>query len=329
VMEICHDVTPLVERISIDEAFLDVSGSVHLFGPPVVMATLIRRRVRAEVGLPISVGVASTKFLAKVASAQAKPDGLLHMDPATEIEWLHRLPVKVIWGVGSVTEAKLADRGVDTVGQLAATPSESLVRWLGRGAGNHLHDLAWNRDRRRVEPGGRAGSVGAQSALGRGLVEEEALSRVLLMLSDRVSGRMRRKGRAGRTITVRARFPDMISVTRAVSLPAAVSTTAALHHAAVPLLRSARVGRDGPVTLVGISVSHLEPGEDLQLELPFENGDSTRAGSPAGAAQRSIDEQIDKARARFGRAAVGRASVLLDQNGASVPDGFRHLAEKE
>ncbi|MGF1666979.1 MAG: DNA polymerase IV [Acidimicrobiia bacterium] len=329
VMDICHDVTPLVERISIDEAFLDVSGSIHLLGSAVEIGTTLRRRVREEVGLPISVGIASTKFLAKVASAQAKPDGLLDIDPDSEIEWLHRLPVKVIWGVGPVTDAKLFDRGVETVGQLAATPRQTLVRWLGPGAGSHLHNLAWNRDGRRVTLGGRAGSVGAQSALGRGLDDDAELAKVLLMLADRVSGRMRKKGRAGRTITVRARFPDMTSATRAVTLPAAVSTTAALHHAGLPLLASARVGRQGPVTLVGISVSHLEPGEALQLELPFDDGDPTRAGSPAGAAQRSIDEQIDKARARFGKAAVGRASVLLDENRASVPDGFRELAEKE
>lgn len=329
VMDICHDVTPLVERISIDEAFLDVSGSVHLLGSPVEMGSLIRRRVRDEVGLPISVGIASTKFLAKVASGQAKPDGMLDIDPAGELDWLHRLPVRVIWGVGPVTETKLGERGVDTVGQLAATPRDTLVRWLGPGSGSHLHNLAWNRDARRVTLGGRAGSVGAQSALGRGLDDDDQLAKVLLRLADRVSGRMRRKGAAGRTITVRARFDDMTSATRAVTLPAAVSTTAALHHAGMPLLRSAREGRSGPITLVGISVSHLEPGEALQLELPFDGGDPTRAGSPAGAAHRSIDEQIDRARARFGKTAVGRASVLLDPDGQGVPDGFRELAEKQ
>lgn len=329
VMDVCHDVTPMVERISIDEAFLDVSGSTHLLGSPAEMGAIIRRRVRDEIGLPISVGIASTKFLAKVASAQAKPDGLLEIDPADELDWLHRLPVSVIWGVGPVTEQKLADKGVEMVGQLAETSRDTLVRWLGPGAGSHLHNLAWNRDPRTVRLGGRAGSVGSQSALGRGLVDDDELSLVLLRLADRVSGRMRKKGRAGRTITVRVRFADMSSVTRSISLPAAVSTTAALHHGGVPLLRSARSDHDGPVTLVGISVSHLESGEALQLELPFDAGDPTRAGSPAGAAQRSIDEQVDKARARFGKKAVGRASVLLDSTGTSVPDGFRELAEKD
>ena len=329
VMDICADMTPLVEQISIDEAFLDVSGSIHLLGEPSKIGAEVRRRVRIEVGLPISVGIASTKFLAKVASAQAKPDGLLVIDPDTELEWLHRLPVRVIWGVGPVTDEKLSAHGVHTVGQLAATPRETLVRWLGAGSGNHLHSLAWNLDHRRVTVGGRAGSVGSQSALGRGLDDDAALGRTLLSIADRVAARLRKKGRAGRTITVRVRFDDMSSVTRSVTFPAAVSTTGALHHASLPLLASARTSHDGPVTLVSISVSHLEPGEALQLELPFDSGHPTRAGSPSGAAHRMIDERVDQARARFGKDSVGRASVLLDESGRGVPDEFRKLAEKD
>lgn len=329
VMAICKDATPLVEQISIDEAFLDVSGSVHLLGSPADIGSEIRARVRAEVGLPISVGVASTKFLAKVASAQAKPDGMLVIDPDRELDWLHRLPVRVIWGVGPVTEEKLVAHGIERVGQIAEAPPETLSRWLGPGAGRHLHHLAWNRDPREVRLGGRAGSVGAQSALGRGLTDDSDLARVLLGLADRVSGRMRAKSRAGRTITVRIRLGDMSKVTRSVTLPAAVSTTAALHHAGLELLASARAEHPGVITLVGISVSHLEPGDALQLELPFDEGDPVRAGSPAGAAHRMIDEQVDAARERFGKDSVGRASVLLDRARRGVPDEFRELAERE
>jgi DNA polymerase-4 len=329
VMAICRDMTPLVEQISIDEAFLDVRGSVHLLGSAVDIGRRIRSRVREEVGLPISVGIASTKFLSKVASGQAKPDGLIEVDPATEIGWLHGLPVRVIWGVGPVTEAKLSEQGISTVGDLANSRSSALSRRLGPGVGSHLYNLAWNRDPRSVVVGGRAGSVGSQSALGRGLTDPDLLGRVLLRLADRVSSRLRAKERAGRTITVRARFADMTSHTRAITLPAPVATTEALFQAGLGLLASAREDRHGPVTLVGVSVSHLEPTAGLQLEIPFDQGDPTRAGSPMGAAHRAVDDQIDEARHRFGRESVGRASVLLDKDRRSVPDAFRELAEKD
>jgi DNA polymerase-4 len=215
------------------------------------------------------------------------------------------------------------------VGDLAATPAATLTQRLGPGAGRHFHHLAWNRDPRSVETTHRAGSMGAQSALGRGIEDRSGLGRVLLGLSDRVSGRMRAKGRAGRTITVGVRFADMSRATRAVTLPAAIATTAGLHHAGLPLLDDARSSRSGPLTLVSISVSKLENTGPLQLELPFEPGPPTRPGTPTGAAHLMIDEQVDKARARFGRDAVGRASVVLDRAHRSVPDGFRKLAERD
>ncbi len=329
VMEICRDHTAAVEQISIDEAFLDVSGSRRITGEADEVGRSIRRRVRDEVGLPISVGVASTKFLAKVASARAKPDGMLVVDPADELRWLHALPVRVMWGVGPVTEERLVRHGIDTVGRLAATEPAALARMLGAGSGRHLHALAWNRDPRRVGGGGRAGSVGAQSALGRGLDDDRELGRVLLRLADRVSGRLRKKGRAGRTITVRVRFEDLRAVTRSVTLPDAVRSTAALHHAGMPLIADARRSRPGPVTLVGVSVSNLEDAGPVQLEIPFEPGDPLRPGSPEGDAHLRVDEQVDRARARFGKEAVGRASVLLDRRGRGVPDAFRELAEKD
>jgi DNA polymerase-4 len=329
VMAICHDMTPRVEQISVDEAFLDVSGSVHLLGPPDTIGGLIRTRVREEIGLPISVGIASTKFLAKVASGQAKPDGLLHVPTGGEVEWLHGLPVSVIWGVGPVTVRALLAAGIETVGELAHTPSDLLERRIGPGAGRKLRALAWNRDPRHVVTEHRAGSLGSQSALGRGLVDDEALGRVLLAIADRVSARLRKKGRAGRTITVRVRFSDMTSATRAITLPVAVATTSAIHHTGLTLLAAARTDPLEPVTLVGVNISKLEQAAPLQLELPFDEGDPTRAGSPAGIDQLRIDEQVDRARARFGKGSVGRAAVLLDPRRQTVPDEFRRLAEKD
>ena len=327
VMEICRDATPLVEQISVDEAFLDVSGTEHLLGTPREIGAEIRRRVRTEIGLPISVGIARTQFLAKVASGQAKPDGMIEVLPADEVVWLHRLPVRVMWGVGPVTEGALVELGVATVGDLAAIPLPVLAARLGRHTAAHLHALAHNRDPRRVVTSHRGKSVGAQSALGAGTTDRAELSAVLLGLADRVARRLRRKQLAGRTITVRARLADMSSHTRAITLPAAVATTAAIHHAGLALLDAARAGVSGPITLVGVSVSKLEAQETLQLELPFDVGDPTRAGSPRGDTALMVDRQIDAARARFGNDSVGRASVLLASR-RSVPDAFRELAER-
>lgn len=328
VMDICRDATPAVEQISVDEAFLDVSGTEHLLGTPRRIGGWIRRRVRDEIGLPISVGIARTKFLAKVASGQAKPDGMVEVLAEDELPWLHRLPVRVMWGVGPVTEGGLAELGVLTVGDLARTPVDVLVGKLGRATAMHLHALSINRDPRPVTTHPAGKSVGAQSALGRGTRDPADLSAVLLGLADRVARRLRRKQLAGRTITVRARLTDLSSHTRAITLTTAVATTSGLHHAALPLLDAAMEGTSGPITLVGVAVSRLERRVSLQLELPFDEGDPTRAGSTRGASALSVDEQIDLARARFGNDAVGRASVLLSTRGV-VPDEFRELAERD
>ncbi len=327
VFEICERYTPLVEPISIDEAFLDVMGSTHLFGDSATIGAAVRAAVKNEIGLPISVGVARTKFLAKVASAQAKPDGLLVVPPDEELDFLHALGVQAIWGVGPVTARRLGEFGIKTVGELAVTPVETLIRWLGPGSGRHLHALAWNRDPRPVVTVRRAGSVGAQSALGRGTDDPQALATILLRLADRVSSRMRRNGRTARVVTVRVRDSDRGVVTRRCTLPDPVSSTAAIHHAALPLLTEARSSRPGPVTLVGISMSGLQKRAPLQLEIPFDAGDPTRSGTPIGLAHSLVDEQVDEVRGRFGRDAVGRASVVLRPR-RGVPDQFRELAEK-
>src|SRR5215470_14219947 len=180
------DFTPLVERLSIDEAFADVTGCTHLFGPPEEIARKIRQRVRSELGLPISVGVARTKHLAKIASQVAKPDGLVVVDPDTELEFLHELPVELMWGVGPVTKARLAEIGVKTIGELATTPGRSLEGLLGHAAGEKLAALAWNRDPREIKTQRRARSAGAQSALGKKPAEERVFRPTLRHLADRI-----------------------------------------------------------------------------------------------------------------------------------------------
>ena len=217
-IKVLDDFTPLVERISIDEAFADVAGCTHLFGPPAAIATTIRRRVRQELGLPISIGVARTKHLANIASQVAKPDGLVVVDPGTELEFLHELPVGLMWGVGPVTRARLAEIGVETIGQLAKTHSGALQRLLGPAAGEKLAALAWNRDPRKLETHRRARSAGAQSALGIKPAVASVFVPTLLHLADRVASRLRAKARPGRTVTVRVRFADLSAVTRSITL---------------------------------------------------------------------------------------------------------------
>jgi DNA polymerase-4 len=331
VIDIMRDFTPLVERISVDEAFLEVAGSVHLFGSPRTIATEIRRRVRDETGLPVSVGVARTKHLAKIASQVAKPDGLLVVPPEQEMAFLHPLPVELMWGVGPVTRARLAERGITTIGELATTPGRSLEKVLGRAVGAKLGSLAWNQDPRAVATGRRAALVGAQSALGRKEGSTALIRMTLRHLADRVATRLRTKERAGKTVTVRVRFADMRSATRSVTLPGAISATSILAEVAFSLVTTAL--DDHPeervITLLAISVSHLIYEPALQLELPIELGNERqRPGTAAGAARWALDRSVDGVRDRFGRNAIGYASVSLSGTGA-VPDEFRELAEKD
>ncbi|MGO4834036.1 DNA polymerase IV [Rhizobiaceae sp. 2RAB30] len=328
---VLDDFTPLVERISIDEAFADVAGCTHLFGPPAEIATTIRRRVREELGLPISIGVARTKHLAKIASQVAKPDGLVVVDPSTELAFLHDLPVELMWGVGPVTRAKLAEAGVSTIGELARTPGRSLERLLGPAAGEKLSALAWNRDAREIRTHQRARSAGAQSALGMKPAQERIFRPVLRHLADRVCSRLRAKDRPGRTVTVRVRFADLHSVTRSITLDAPISATGILAEVAEELVRSALADhpQEKTISLLAISVSHLEMESGLQLDLPLGLDDERRRpGSRKGAARWVADRAIDKIRDRFGWEAVGYGSVTLE-NSRSVPDAFRELAEKE
>ena len=330
VIDVLRDFTPSVERVSIDEAFLDVAGSVHLFGAPAEMAAEIRRRVRVELGLPVSVGVATTKHLAKVASQVAKPDGVVVVEPGSEREFLDPLPVELLWGVGPATSARLAVTGIRTIGELAAASPSTLQRLLGEAAGAKLGSLAANVDPRPIETGRHVRSVGAQSALGRRVPTEALLRGALGFLADRVATRVRANGLAGRTITVRVRFTGLRAVTRSVTLPRAVASTRTLTELGVELAEAALADHpdEREITLLAISVSNLIAEPALQLELPLAIGDERhRPGTAAGSARWALDRAMDTVRSRFGRDALGYAAVVFGEVGG-VPDEFRELAER-
>jgi DNA polymerase IV len=299
------DVTPIVEGLSIDEAFLDVR-CLRRVATPEEVAVRLRRDVRERVGLPISVGVARTKHLAKVASAVAKPDGLLLVAPADEVAFLHPLPVERLWGVGPVTATRLHDLGVTTVGEVARFGEGALMTLVGAAAGRHLHALAHNRDPRSVQTRRRRRSMGAQHALGRSPKSPAEVEASLIALVDRVTGRMRAAERAGRTVVLRLRFDDFSRATRSHTLPHATANTATVLAAARDLLTaSAPLIRARGITLVGVTITNLEDGA-AQLRLPFDPHSD------------ALDAALDEVRARFGSAAVVRA-VLLGRRNIEIP----------
>jgi len=308
VFEVFRATTPLVEPLSIDEAFLAVGGLRRIAGSPERIAGQLRREVARQVGLPITVGVARTKFLAKVASRVAKPDGLLVVPPDGELAFLHPLPVELLWGVGAVTAGKLHDWGITTVAQVAELTEPSLVSLLGRAAGHQLHALAHNRDPRPVQPGRRRGSIGSQRALGRSRRSADELDVVLVGLVDRVTRRMRSAGRVGRTVVLRLRFDDFTRATRSHTLAAATARTDAILGAVRALHTTARplIERRG-MTMIGISVANLCDIEAVQLALPFD-------GPPM-----ALDTALDHVRDRFGSAAVTRGVLLGRDQGLEMP----------
>src|SRR3984893_1254179 len=328
-IKIVADYTPIVERLSIDEAFADVAGCTHLFGSPSEVARIIRRRVRLEIGLPMSVGVPRTKHLAKIASQVAKPDGLVIVDPAGELDFLHDLPVELMWGVGPVTKSRLAEVGVRTIGQLAKTSERSLERLLGHAAGEKLAALSWNRDPRQINTKHRARSAGAQSALGRKPAERRVFQPTLRHLADRIGARLRAKSLFGRTITVRVRFADLRAVTRSITLATPTSATKSLAEIAEALVRAvlAQYPNESTISLLGICVSHLTKDADLQLDLPL-GLDAHRPHSARVRARAAADGDVDTIRDRFGWKAIGYGSEGLG-NRRSVPDELRELAEHE
>jgi len=309
VFRVFDDTTPLVEGLSIDEAFLDVRGLERISGTPTEIAVRLRNDVLERVGLPITVGVARTKFLAKVASGVAKPDGLLVVPPDRELAFLHPLPVERLWGVGPVTADKLRARGITTVGQVARLAEASLVSMLGRASGRHLHALAHNRDPRPVHVRRRRGSIGSQRALGRSPKSLDAIDAVVVGLVDRVTRRMRTAGRVGRTVVLRLRFDDFSRATRSHTLERPTAHTQTILATARGLLTTAvpMIERQG-LTLVGVAVANLDNDSAVQLTLPFDrhSGDA-------------LDAALDEARDRFGPTAVTRAVLLGRDQGLTVP----------
>ncbi len=309
VFEVFDDTTPLVEGISIDEAFLDVGGLRRLRGTPHEIAVRLRREVRQRVNLPITVGVARTKFLAKVASAVAKPDGLLLVPPDRELDFLHPLPVERLWGVGPITAAKLRNRGILTVGEVARVPEGALVSMLGRASGRHLHALAHNYDPRPVHVGRRRRSMGSQHALGWKPKSADDVDASLVALVDRVTRRMRAARRVGRTVVLRLRFDDFTRATRShTMLRATADTEAVLTVARVLLATATPLIEAQGITLVGIAVTNLDEGGAVQLLLPF-------GGVAAGA----LDLALDDVRERFGTSAITRAVLLGRDQGMTMP----------
>jgi DNA polymerase IV len=308
VFAVFEDTTPLVEGLSIDEAFLDVRGLERLAGPPSDIAVRLRRRVLDEVGLPITVGIARTKFLAKVASAVAKPDGLLLVPPEGELDFLHPLPVERLWGVGRVTAEKLHSRGLRTVGQVARLEEELLVQLLGRASGRHLHALAHNRDPRPVQTGRRRGSIGSQRALGRRATSWEVVDSSIIAIVDRVARRLRTGRRLCRTVVLRLRFDDFTRATRSLTLPRLTDQSQTILDAARTLLTTAKplIERRG-ITLVGLSLTNLQSADRVQLCLT----DDWRP--------EALDSALDEIRDRHGSKAITRAVLVGRDSGIRMP----------
>jgi DNA polymerase-4 len=299
--EVFEQLAPLVEGISMEEAFLDVRGLEDILGTPVQIARTLRRRARRRVGLAVTVGIARTKVLAKMASRAAKPDGLLLVEPDRELEFLHPLPVEALWGVGPTTAEKLHAANVHSVAQLARRREAELAGVVGPAAARHLHAISWGRDPRRVRPGRRRRSIGSQSALGRSRRSWRELDATLVALVDRVTRRMRGAKRAGRTVTLRLRFADFRRASRSHTLPHATDGSAAILAAARSLLAAARPAiAERGITLIGVAITNLNEDGCIQLELPLDGGRPDRA----------LDAALDEVRERFGPNAIRRAASL-------------------
>ena len=306
VYRVFEDTSPLVEALSIDEAFIDVRGMRRMAGTPLEIAARLRHRVLDVAGLPLTVGIARTKFLAKVASGVAKPDGLLEVPAERELTFLHALPVEALWGVGPATAGRLHRLGITTVRDVARMEEGTLVSILGRASGHHLHALAHNRDPRRVRTRPRRRSIGSQRAFGRGPWTPEFVDSTLVGLVDRVMRRLRTARRVGRTVVLRLRFDDFSRATRSHTLVEATNETSTVLAAARGLLAAAMptIEREG-ITLVGVTVANLD--DDDQLALPLDR--------PTAA----LDAVLDEVRERYGVDAITRAVLLGRSQGLTVP----------
>lgn len=309
VFRVFEQTTPLVQGLSIDEAFLDVGGLARISGTPTQIAAQLRGEVAAQVGLAVTVGVARTKFLAKVASGVAKPDGLLVVPHDGEREFLHPLPVERLWGVGAVTADRLHGHGVRTVAQVAGMAESELIVLLGGAAGRHLHALALGRDPRPVHPGRRRRSMGAQRALGRAPRSQAELDATVIALADRLARRLRAADRTARTVTLRLRFADFSRASRSHTISPPTTHTETVLAAARALLRAAQPLIDSRgITLLGLTLSNLDNADSVQLVLPF---DEPETGT--------LERTVDRLRDRFGTSSITRAALLGRNDGPTVP----------
>jgi DNA polymerase-4 len=308
VMTILRSATPLVEPLSLDEAFLDVSGSVRLLGSGPDIAVMLRRRIRAELALTASVGVATTKMLAKIASDASKPDGLLVIEPGTELAFLHPLPVRRLWGVGPATQRKLVDLGAHTIGELAALPERVLIDKLGDAMGRHLHALAWNRDARPVEPNRITKSIGHEETFATDRHDRRGLEQDVVRMADRVAARLREHDKVARTVQLKLRYHDFATITRAHTLPEATDLAVTIAAEARELLDAIDL-RDG-IRLLGVTALALEDAVAVQGQLPF--GADAAGSVPSVARDGALERTLDAVRARFGADAVGRAAHTVD-----------------
>lgn len=308
VHEIFRAFTPVIEPIALDEAFLDASGAVRLFGRGPEIGAAIRARIKDETGLTASVGVASNKLLAKLASDDAKPDGMLVVEPGTELAFLHPHPVKRLWGVGPATLARLERFGVETIGDLARLPEATLIDALGKAHGAHLHALSQGHDDRPVEPDRETKSIGQEETFPRDVADRDALRREILRMAERVGTRLREHGFAGRTVTIKVRFPDFRTITRSATQPEPFSASADIDRLAVALFD--KVDTTGGIRLLGVTVSNLTTAAAIQESL-FGGAAEEDAAAPAP----EIQSAIDAVRARFGADALGPAALIDREDG--------------
>jgi DNA polymerase-4 len=308
VMEIFRSVTPLVEPLSLDEAFLDVAGAVRRLGRPSEIGQLIRDRVADEQGITCSVGVATTKFVAKLASTRCKPDGMLVVPASGVVAFLHPLPVGALWGVGEKTEKELTRLGLHTVGDIAHTPHSTLVRALGQAAGSHLHALSWGRDERRVVAHEPDKSIGAEETFSRDVDDPDVVRRELLRLAERTAARLRTAGLAGRTVSVKIRFADFTTITRARTLSEPTDVAAVLYATARQLYEALGLDR-ARLRLVGIRVEGLVESESAPHQLLL--GERAQG-------RREVEQAADRAARRFGDGTVRPAS-LVDPDRSTGP----------
>ncbi|MEI4271011.1 DNA polymerase IV [Klenkia sp. LSe6-5] len=306
VMALFRTITPLVEPVSVDEAFLDVAGAGRGLGDPADVAELVRARVFDEQGLTCSVGVAPTKFVAKVASAHCKPDGLLVVRPAEVVGFLHPLPVRALWGVGPKTEESLRTLGLRTVADLAQVPLDVLQRTVGPGSARHLHELAWGRDPRRVVPDDPEKSTGAEETFGTDVADRRVVHRELLHLAERTAGRLRSAGYLARTVSLKVRFTDFTTITRSRTLAVPSDVGQELYGTARELFDA--LGPDvGPVRLVGVRAERLTPADATATQLVLGAREHGR---------RDAELAADRAARRFGAGAV-RPATLLRRDGVT------------